>query len=197
MFTRVLAVAWVSLPGVALAANTAAEGEAHHGPPWGDIALHAFNLAVLLVVLYFLVGGRIRDALANRSADLKHKLAEAQQAEAEARARFEELERKLAGFEQELSTMRDDAEGDARRERDLLTARAEAQVEQISAATARSIRDETARARQTLRADAASLAVELASREVALEIGGDDHQRLTADFLSLLESETTNGVGHG
>ena len=60
-------------------------------------------------------------------------------------------------------------------------------------AARRSIRDETAKARQQLRSDAAALAVEIATQQVTTNITGSDRERLTHDFLNQLD----NGVGHG
>ena len=187
-----LMFALLCFSGVAFAAGDGGDG----GIPLVKIGLHAFNLALLLGVLYYFLADRIRDALANRSASWKRRIEDTQKAEHAAQTRFDEIERKLSGFEKELSRMRENAEAEAVKERELILSRADRQVEQIQTAARRSIRDETARARQQLRSDAAVLAVELATQKVASDISGTDRERLTSDFLSQLTTDAS-GVGHG
>lgn len=193
---RVLTVA----TGVALAAVPAvALASGGHGPETLSESLkpmgfHALNLAVLLALLAYFVGGSIKTALAARSEGIARDIDGAGAAEAEAKARFDELSTKLDGFETELAQMRSDAEHQAEFQRTQLMERARREVAAIEASAEASIRAEQSKATDALRAEAAKLAVGLAARRVSDNIGEEDHQRLDRQFLSALGVQE---VGHG
>ena len=184
-----------AMPLVALAEEGHAVEGAAEGIPWGPIALHAFNLAVLLAVLAWFAGPKIRDALGNRAANVKRAIDEATAARKDARTRFDALEARLSGFEGELASMRDKAEADARREAESIAARGERDAAAIAESAERSIQDQVRKARVSLREHAVDLAVDLARERVKGEIGAEDQHRLAGDFLEVVK-QGDNGVGH-
>ncbi len=76
-------------------------------------------------------------------------------------------------------------------------ARAETDAASIRESAERTIRDETARARQSLRAEAANLAIQLAGEQIEKQITADDQKRLAADFLSAVKSGESTEVANG
>ena len=184
----------IGLPGVALAAGGGGDVAHTLEDSLKPIAFHALNLLMLLGLLGYLLAPRIKTALAARADQIARDIDGAGAAEAEAKAKFEELSTKLDGFEAELAKMRADTEALAQADRDALVARAEREVAAIQEGAQRSIRDESARATADLRAEAARLAVGLAARRVAEQIDDEDHKRLDGEFLSVLGVQE---VGHG
>lgn len=170
-----------------------------HGIPWAAIGQHAFNLVVLLAVLGFVLRKIIPDALNARKTGVAKDLADSAQARASAQARYDALSAKLDGFEQELAAMRAEAELEAGRERDTILARADADARSVAANAQRAIVAETRRARETLRADAARLAVEIAAEQLRSSIGARDDASLTGDFIDSIAQASARapGVDHG
>lgn len=181
----------VLLPLVALSTAAFAGGD---GIPLQKIGLHALNLVILLGLIGFLTRKMIKDGLGNRAAEIRTAIEASDTALAAAQQKADALEAKAAGFEQLLAEMRAEAEAEAKAERDTLLAKADAEAESIKAGATRSIRNESERARNTLRREAAQLAVELAAEQVAARISDDDHTRLTRDFLGALKGDE---VKHG
>ena len=160
-----------------------------------SIIMHTVNLFILLGVLGYLLRGKIKDAVANRSAQIKKSIDDAAALRKETQLRFDDVERKLSGFEKQLSEMRADAESEAEKEHAAILQRAERDAKTISEAAERTIRDETARARQSLRAEAAALSVSLAEKQLSKDFNPEDQRRFADEFLGAVKK--TNGVGHG
>ncbi len=186
---RVLAL----LPLLALSGVAMASGDGHH-IPLQKIGLHALNLVILLGLVGFLTRKMIRDGLADRAATIKAAIESSDKALAAAQEKADALEAKAAGFEQLLAEMRTEAEVEATAERARLLEKADAEAAAIQSGASRSIRNEVERARNTLRREAAELAVQLAADQVAARISDDDHARLARDFLGALKADE---VKHG
>ena len=184
----------VGLPAVALAGGGGADVAHTLEDSLTPMAFHAVNLLMLLGLLGFLVGPRIKTALAARADQIARDIDGAGAAEAEAKEKFAELSAKMDGFEAELAKMRADTEALAKADRDALVARAEREVVAIQEGAQRTIRDESTRATAGLRTEAARLAVGLAARRVTDQIGEEDHKRLDGEFLNVLGVQE---VGHG
>jgi len=92
--------------------------------------------------------------------------------------------------------MTQQAEADAQRERERLLAKAADEAAQIKANAERQIADQVARARQSLREEAARLAVDLARTQIQGAIGPSDHERLGASFLTTVNAQREGGL-HG
>lgn len=192
MLKTTMSRALVLTPLLALSGVALAGGD---GIPLQKIGLHALNLVILLGLIGFLTRKMIKDGLANRAANIRNAIEASDKAQAAAQERFSELEAKLAGLESHLAEMRQEAEAEAAAERTLLLEKADKEAAAIKAGVARTVRNETARARNTLRRHAAELAVQLAAEQVAASITDADHVRLTRDFLGTVQGgpEVTHG----
>lgn len=173
----------------------AAGGGGHHdgGIPLREIGIHALNFVILLSLLAYFVGPKIKDALANRAVGIKKTIDDANAQRKDAREQFAELEQRLSGFEQQLETMRADSEVEAGKERDAILARAEEDARRVREGAQRTIKDEAERAKQALRAEAAVLAVNLAEEHLRSAVGDDDQKRLAGDFFEAVNSGGRHG----
>lgn len=163
-------------------------------PVWLQWVWHLLNLLILVGGLGFLARKPIAAALRDRSLGIKAKLDESADLEAAARARHEELQRRLAGFEAEVAEMRAEAENAAGSEKDEIMRRADESADRIAEAAERAIRDETARATRELRAEAVELATKLAEETLRNKLGAQDRERLARDLLTSLGAQ---GGTHG
>ena len=162
------------------------------GIPWGKMAFHAFNLAILLGIIGWFARKPLRDAIADRSLAIKKDMDEINALRKQAQDRYAEIESRLQGYDRKLAEMKGDAEKEAAAEAREIAARAERDAQQIQQAAERTIRDETLRARHALRKDAVELAVKIAEEQLRHQITEADQRRLAADFLG-----TVKGNGNG
>lgn len=194
----VAATALLLVPDLALAAGDAAhaaEGASHgedHGIPWTGLGLHAFNLVLLLSVIGFFAGKKIKDAMVDRATEIRKDIEESDRLRKEANARFEELQWQIAGFESRLAEMKAQAEVEAEHEKAAIMERAERESVRLREAAERTIRGETAKARIALRREAVLLAVGMAEQRLAANVGVDDDARLANEFFSQIDEEATH-----
>ena len=187
-----IAAGLLLVPGVAVAAGGGDDVAHTLQDSLVPMAFHALNLALLLGGLGYLLKGPITSALVARADRIARAIDGAGAAEAEAKARFDELSAKMDNFEALLADMRKEADHLAEVDRADLIGRAEREVAAIKVGAERTIRDEQARASAALRAEAAKLAVGLAARQVSENINDDDHARLDGEFLKALGGEEAN-----
>ena len=171
----------------------------HYANSWGHPVYlqwvwHLLNLLVLVGGIAFLARKPVAAALRDRFLGIKKDLDESAEVEQVARSRYEELERRLASFEDEVAQMKADAAKAAAVEKQEADARARDAVARVKESAERTIRDEAARATRALRAEAVDLAVQLAEETLRNEVGAADRQRLARDLLTTLGA---NGGTHG
>lgn len=174
--------------------EAAAETPFGNVPAAGMWGFHLLNLLILVGVLVWFGRKPIGAFLRDRELGIRKELEDAAGVEAEARSRYQELEQRLAGFEDEVAKMRADAEHMAEVERQEAEKRAQEAAGRIADAAERAIRDETARATRTLRAEAVELAVQLAEDTLRKEVQSNDRERLARAFLDTLQAD---GGTHG
>jgi F-type H+-transporting ATPase subunit b len=160
-----------------------------------EIAFHALNLLIVVLLLWRFAARPLGDALKNRALSIRKQLADAAAARDEARRRNEEVSTRLAAFEQELAQMRTTAAAEARADAEQLVKRAEAEAERIRQTAERNINEELRRARASLREEAVDLAVQLARATLTREVQADDQRRLAREFLDSLtqDGDRTHG----
>ena len=192
---------WISwsltvLAALVFSSTALAAGGGHHttfAEVWPKVAFHAFNFVFLVVVVTWLAGGKIKDALGNRATGIRVELDSAAKAKAEATERFEALQARLDGLDAQIKDMRAEAEAAAEQERAAIEERAQRDAAMLRENAERSIRDEVARARAELRREAVNLAVELASEQIRSQITAERQAGLTSQFLTTVRNGADNG----
>lgn len=151
------------------------------------LGAHAFNLILYIAIILFFVRRPLGDAMRTRALGIRKQITDSAKERDEAKDRHEEVSARLAKLEDEISTMRADAEADAKAESERMVARAREEADRIAQTAERNIRDEIARARQELRRDAVDLAVQLAEKTLKDAVTAADHKRLAQEFLDSLD----------
>lgn len=178
--------------------ETDGAGAVQEGEGADEYALHVdqivygvINLSIFLVLLYLLARKPVAAWVANRAASIRSGLDEAARVQAEARSRFDAVERRLESLDGDLETLRADARSDADREGRLLEARAESEANRVRESAERAIREESARARAEIREEAVALAMQLARETLSRSISQDDQERLAREFLAAVDADKT------
>jgi F-type H+-transporting ATPase subunit b len=186
--------------GVETVAHEGAEGHAEHhesAVPWDKLAIGAVNLAIFLVILFFLARKPFIAALTGRAASIRSGLDDAARMQAEAKARFDSVEARLAALDNEIEEMRVDAREDAEREAVTLRQRGEVEAVRIKETVERAIREEAGRARSEIRKEAVQLAVALARETISRSMTQEDQERLAREFLAAVDADRTGLKGQG
>lgn len=157
-----------------------------------DIGFHAFNVALLLAVLFYFTRRPIGDTVRERALGIRRELTDTARTRDEALKRYEEIDARLVALASEIETMRAEARQDAAVEEQKLIERAHAEAVRIGEMAERNIRDEVTRAQLELRKEAVELAVQLAETTLRQNVNHDDQIRLARDFLDSLNSEAAN-----
>jgi F-type H+-transporting ATPase subunit b len=189
-------------------ADYTGDHDGDHTPNWrdgdspdyvlGNIGQHVFNLTLLVAFLVYVGRRPVLDAVKNRALGIRKEITDAARLRDEAKQRHEELSARLSGFEEEVRTLRADAEIDAKVEEQKLIERAHEEAKRIGQIAERNIRDELVRARVALRKDAVDLAVKLAEQVLRSEVEPEDQRRLARQFLESLHSTNRDEVnGNG
>jgi len=187
--TRLLTILLaLAVPAIALAAGGGGHGEAH-AIPWKEMAFHAVNLAILVGGIVYFAKAPVMDSLKNRSARVRKDLEESHTLRKDAQDRFDDLEAKLARFEQQLEETRAEAATEAENEARAIAAKVEEEVAWIKEAAEKTIRDEIVNARSSLQREAVELAVQIAEETLAQSISAEDQDRMARDLLGAVAGE--------
>jgi F-type H+-transporting ATPase subunit b len=148
-----------------------------------SVFFHALNLALLLGVLVYYVRRPVTDTFRERALAIRTELTETARTRDEAHQRHQELLARLEKIENEVRTMDQEAEVEAKREEEKLIERAKREAARITEQVERNIRDESTRARTELRQDAVNLAIQLAEATLRQGVSTADQQALARQFL--------------
>lgn len=189
---RLITLALILLPAAAFAAGSEHGGGEAHGIPWKEMAFHAINLAILVIGVGWAAKGPVQDALKNRSLAVKKDLEESHALRKEAQDRFDDLEARLARFEQQLEEMKRDALSEAEADARRIAEKTQEEIAAIRQAAEKTIRDEVVSARTSLQREAVELAVQIAEENVRSRISTEDQDRLARDLLGAVKQEVSS-----
>jgi F-type H+-transporting ATPase subunit b len=178
--------------GVILAQTT--EQSAHTAEKWGrkiglgpdtSFLISLFlNFAGVFAFFYFLLKSKLPQAFRERTAAIQKGIKDAEAASADASRRLSEIETRLAKLDSEVAGIRASAESDAAAEEQRIKQAAEEDKQKVIAAAQTEIAAIARSARRELKGYAASLAVDLAAREIRVDEPTD--QALVREFVDQL-----------
>lgn len=183
----VLSVAALTLAASIVFASEAGEGAHHAGhaaAQMKDFGWRVLNFAVLIaIVVWALKKADVRGSLSNRQTQIEKSLKEAREARDTAEAKLAEYRGRLEQATKEIDEIRAAIIREGEQEKDRIIAEARKAAEKIALQAAHSAEQETIKARAELRAEAARLAVEIASGKLVGAIQKKDHDRFVGEYL--------------
>lgn len=147
------------------------------------------NVLLLLAVLIYFARKPVLTYLASRRDTIAKNLDGAAQLLAEASLRLAEWNQKAEKLDQEVATIRDATRRAAEAERDRILADARVTADRIRQSATAAAERELQQARESLRDEAADLAVELAAKILREQVNESDRARLVDEFIERIESE--------
>ncbi|MBL0224771.1 MAG: ATP synthase F0 subunit B [Geobacteraceae bacterium] len=181
--------AYITIVLTAATAGFASEGGggAHHpdsGAQLKDLGWRVLNFVVLLGILGFaLKKADVKGSLAARQAQIEKDLKDAQEGRAAAEAKLAEYTGKLSQATKEIDDLQTAIIREGEQEKERIIAEARIAAQKIAAQAAQSAEQETVKARAELRAEAARLAVEIATGKLTGAIQKPDHDRFVGEYL--------------
>jgi len=164
-----------------------AGGGAHHvdsGAQIKDFGWRVLNFAVLLgIIIWALKKADVKGSLAARQADIEKSLKDAETARDTAEAKLREYSGKLDQAAKEIDELHAAIIREGEQEKNRIIAEANSAAEKIVAQASLSAEQETVKARNELRAEAARLAVEIATGKLTGAIQKSDHDRFVGEYL--------------
>ncbi|MBV5341360.1 MAG: ATP synthase F0 subunit B [Deltaproteobacteria bacterium] len=185
----IITLAYISAIVLLATAGFASEGGegAHHvdsGAQMKDFGWRVFNFAVLVaIIIWSLKKANIKGSLAARQADIEKSLKDAEAARDAAEAKLREYGVKLDQASKEIDELHAAIVREGEQEKARIIAEANTAAEKIVAQAALSAEQETVKARNELRAEAARLAVEIATGKLTGAILKNDHDRFVGEYL--------------
>jgi len=148
-----------------------------------DFAYRVFNFALMVGLLVYFVSKPIRNGLKERREGIVKALAEAEQAQVAAEAKFAEYSAKLAKATEEIAEIAASIRREGELERDRILATAKEMAGKIELEAEAKASTAVARARTELREEAVRLAVELAEQMLRKEVTTADQKRLVDEYM--------------
>ncbi|MSN26644.1 MAG: hypothetical protein GJV46_12340 [Geobacter sp.] len=186
--TKRVVFALASVAVIVLVADAGLASEsAHHvdsGAQMKDFGWRVLNFAVLVGVMVFaLKKANVKGALAARQAEIEKNLKDAEAARDAAEAKLLEYGAKLDQASKEIDELHAAIVREGEQEKTRIVAEARLAAEKIVAQAALSAEQETLKARNELRVEAARLAVEIATGKLSGSIQKNDHDRFVGEYL--------------
>jgi len=149
-----------------------------------DFGWRVLNFAVLAgIIVWALKKADVKGSLAARQADIEKSLKDAETARDAAEAKLREYSTRLDQASKEIDELHAAIVREGEQEKSRIIAEATSAAEKIVAQAALSAEQETVKARNELRAEAARLAVEIATGKLAGAIQKNDHDRFVGEYL--------------
>lgn len=157
----------------------------------GDLAIWSFCVFVLLlIVLGKFAWGPITEGLDKREAGIAANIAAAEKAAADAKAMIHQYEQKLAGAQNEVRAIIEEARRDGERTMQELTAKGQAEAQAARDRLLRDVETAKAQALKELAELSTTLAVDLAGKLVRAQLKREDHTALISEALDKFRSAT-------
>jgi F-type H+-transporting ATPase subunit b len=186
----IVTLAYISALVLLASIGFASEGGegAHHADhaagQMKDFGWRVLNFAVLVgIIVWALKKADVKGSLAARQADIEKSLKDAESARDAAEAKLREYGVKLDQAAKEIDELHAAIIREGEQEKARIIAEANTAAEKIVAQAALSAEQETVKARNELRAEAARLAVELATGKLTGAIQKNDHDRFVGEYL--------------
>ncbi len=180
----------LALPTLAIAAS----GADHHAAPptsgqWLLMLFTVINFALFAYLLVRFTGTPLKEFLRGRRREVVTLMAEAEKAKAEAEQLRREYDAKAAALEQTKLDLIAEVRAIAAADRERMLIGAKEAADRLMRDAERAAQSDIERARRELRAEAAKLATELATEEVARRIDDPTRHRLVDEFLAGVSRE--------
>jgi F-type H+-transporting ATPase subunit b len=145
------------------------------------------NFIILAAVLYKFMAQPMRDFLASRREEILNSLEQAKQSKEKAEARYKDLSQRLENRDQEFEEIRKSAIENAEKQKEQIIAAAHDSARKMEEKARASIQQELKMAQESLKQEAAEMALKIAEEKLLREIKSGDHERFMDNYIAGLK----------
>jgi F-type H+-transporting ATPase subunit b len=164
-------------------------GHAQQDYTWKDWQWLVINFAVLMFVLIFFGRKPAKEYFRKRTEMIEQSLQEAREAKELAQKTLEEVRARLKNTDQEIEQILEAARTSGAKEKEEIIAEGERLKEKIIEQAKANIDFELQKAKETIKSDAALLALELAEKRIKEKLGQKEQEELVDDYIKRLEEK--------
>lgn len=165
-----------------------AQGAAHGGSlspeKLKDLGWRVMNFAVLVIILVKFLKKPLADSLKNRKEGIRAEFEDLEARRGEAEREYKEYEGKLAGIDDELKTMVENAITQGQKEKERILEEAERAAESIQRQAEMAVQNEIADAKRRLKAEITEQAAVMAEEIIKKNLQDADQDKLVEDYLT-------------
>jgi F-type H+-transporting ATPase subunit b len=169
------------------AAGGGGHGETHF--TWKDWLWPVVNFSILLLVLYFAGRKPFAAYFKGRTAMIEKSLKEATEARELAQKTLDEVRSRHKNTDQEIEQIIEAARKSGEKEKEAIIAEGERLKKKIVEQAKANIDFELQKAKETIKSDAALMALELAEKEIREKLGQKEQESLIDDYVKRLEAK--------
>ena len=163
--------------------------EAGHGGEWKEWLWKILNFAILVGVLVWFAKKPLQEFLRKRTELIEKTLQEAKAARELAEKALAEVEERLKLKDREIEEIVAHAQQSAKREKDLLVQQGEQMKEKILEQAKNNIDYEVRLAKDSIKAEAVEIALELAEKKLKGKLSSEEQIRLIEESLARMETK--------
>lgn len=165
----------------------ASEGGEHGGIDAGmikNLVLRTVNFIIFAGLIWYLGGKKFKEFFSGRRYQIETELDSLTRRQAEAKARLEETEKKIANLETERQRLMAEFQAQGEALKEAIVAKAEKTAESIKAQAKLSAEQETKVAIENLRSTMADMVADAAQKMIEKKLSAQEHDRLVNDYLT-------------
>ena len=163
--------------------------ETGHGGEWKEWLWKILNFAILVGVLVWFAKKPLQEFLRKRTELIEKTLQEAKEARELAQKALAEVEERLKLKDREIEEIVAHAQQSAKREKDLLVQQGEQMKEKILEQAKNNIDYEVRLAKDSIKAEAVEIALELAEKKLKGKLSSEEQIRLIEESLARMETK--------
>lgn len=163
--------------------------EAAHGGEWKEWLWKILNFAILVGVLVWFAKKPLQEFLRKRTELIEKTLQEAKEARELAQKALAEVEERLKLKDREIEEILAHAQQSAKREKNLLVQQGEQMKEKILEQAKNNIDYEVRLAKDSIKAEAVEIALELAEKKLKGKLTSEEQIRLIEESLARMETK--------
>ncbi len=152
-----------------------------------EIAQKAFNILILLDILFFASGNYLKEFFTGREEQIKSDLKTAREDRAKFEKDLKEIQDRMSSLDSEIDEILNNARKQGEAEKDEIISKAKSEAEKIIAMTKEEIEVEYQQAQKKLQAKIADLAIEKSREIVQAQIKPKDQEKLVKEYISWLK----------
>ncbi len=177
----------VLLSEAVFAAGGGGHGEVHY--TWKDWLWPVVNFSILILVLYFAGRKPMAAFFKGRTETIEKSLREATEAKELAQQTLKEVRARQNNTDQEIEQILAAARKSGEKEKEAIIAEGDRLKEKIIEQAKANIDFELQKAKETIKSDAALMALELAEKEIRAKLGQKEQESLIDDYIKRLEAK--------